>query len=411
MRGDEVIEKGVILVRDGRIEKVGRSDQMNIPAGAKVFELQGKTIVPGFIDMHAHFTELPELLVGNHWEALIALALGTTTVRDPSNGGDHGFAYTELLDAGEMTGPRMFGGTGLLNLSSRSIGSLDDAIGIAERYRRLGGTFLKIHSGFDREQRRWIIEAARRSGLNVVAHVPVKNYGMGRLDLSTLWDGVTTSEHAFSDQSDLFGDVVNFVATAKTGIVVAPLRAGYNAWGWSRVKDDARVRRFYRGRESGPSQFDASTDESDALPMMLPEAEATARLTVKIARAGGNVIVGSHGDFDGVDMHWEMWGHAHSGMTNHEVLRASTIAGARALGVEVDLGSLEAGKIADLLILEKNPLDDIRNTMSIEMVMKSGVLYESSTLDQIWPESRSLPEWQMKNDELGAGAGASRTTH
>ncbi len=77
--------------------------------------------------------------------------------------------------------------------------------------------------------------------------------------------------------------------------------------------------------------------------------------------------------------------------TKFEVLRAATLHGAEAIGYAQDLGSIEVGKLADLIILTENPLDDIRNTNSIKYVMKNGELFEGDTLDQIWPQQKSLP--------------------
>jgi hypothetical protein len=111
----------------------------------------------------------------------------------------------------------------------------------------------------------------------------------------------------------------------------------------------------------------------------------------RIAAKGGQVAIGSHGEVPGLGFHYELWLHALGGMPNHEILRSATIVGATAIGHKNDFGSLEPGKLADLQILDKNPLADIRNTASIHYVMKNGRLYQADDLAQVWPEHKVLP--------------------
>ncbi len=106
--------------------------------------------------------------------------------------------------------------------------------------------------------------------------------------------------------------------------------------------------------------------------------------------AGGSVQLGAHGQLQGLGAHWELWMLAQGGMTPHEALRAATLAGAEYIGHGRDLGSIEPGKLADLLVLDANPLEEIRNTERIAMVMKNGFLYDAD-LNEIWPESRPAP--------------------
>ncbi len=104
-----------------------------------------------------------------------------------------------------------------------------------------------------------------------------------------------------------------------------------------------------------------------------------------LVEAGGIAGVGSHGQLQGLGYHWELWSMASGGIKNHDMLKVSTILGAYAIGLDKELGSIEKGKLADLVILNKDPLKKIRNTNSVDMVMKNGRLYSGDNLDQIYP--------------------------
>jgi hypothetical protein len=102
---------------------------------------------------------------------------------------------------------------------------------------------------------------------------------------------------------------------------------------------------------------------------------------------GGGGAIGSHGQAHGIGSHWEIWMVA-SAMGAHGALRVATLEGARFLGAQDDIGSLEVGKLADLLVLNSNPLEDIRRTTDIRWVMQGGIVRDGMTLDEVWPTPR-----------------------
>ncbi|HSM36326.1 MAG TPA: amidohydrolase family protein, partial [Longimicrobiales bacterium] len=130
-----------------------------------------------------------------------------------------------------------------------------------------------------------------------------------------------------------------------------------------------------------------------------------------IVDAGGKVGVGSHGQLQGLGYHWELWAVASGGLSEHEALQTATIFGAEAIGLDGDIGTVSAGKLADLVVLEANPLEDIRNTNTVRYVMKNGRLYDGDTLDEVWPRqiTRERGTWVLEEPNTAAGIDAAVT--
>jgi imidazolonepropionase-like amidohydrolase len=125
-----------------------------------------------------------------------------------------------------------------------------------------------------------------------------------------------------------------------------------------------------------------------------------------IRDAGGLVLLGAHGQLQGLGAHWELWMLAQGGLSPMQALAAGTIDGARYLGLDKDIGSLEAGKLADLVVLEKNPLADIRNSDSVRLVVVNGRVFDAATMNEIGnhPRTRGKFYWErevLRNSERG----------
>jgi Tol biopolymer transport system component len=392
MKGDQVIEHGTIVIADGRIKALGPKDNISIPNDAKMYNLSGETVTPGFIDLHLHVHLPASIIPQQYFTLLINLAYGITTARDPAADYDS-YGYGDLLSTGQMIGPRMntVGDAVRLNVEGiKRIDNIEEANNIVQKRAFLGSTYIKQYNLPTRLQREWLSEASSRAGLNMT------NEGAYYLmyDIAMIKDGSTGIEHS-PDWGDVYKDVIQFMALSGT-YFTPTLQTSYgedlakrynNYLYWTK---DTKFIHFTtdsnRVKDVLNSKPDDTTDRSRLYPALI---------YARIRQQGGHVVLGSHGDNEGIGVHNELWALQSGGLTNMQALQESTIEGARAMGIQDDVGSIEVGKIADLIILNKNPLDDIHNSREIRYVMKAGVLFEGDTLDEVWPESKKCPVWQM----------------
>lgn len=389
MKGDEVIEDSDIVVTDNRIVAVGKRGAVQIPAGAKIQDVKGNTIIPGMIDTHAHWGEVRRgILETDNWSFLANLAYGVTAGLDVQTGTNDAFAYQDMIDAGISIGLRNYS-TGPGVFSNNAFTSEDEVKGVLKKYRDYyRTTHIKSYIVGNRRQRQWMVMACKELGM-----MPTTEGGLDqKLNLTHILDGFKGNEHALP-LFPLYKDTTRLVA--ESGLFYTPTLLVIYGGPWSEnfyyenteVHDDAKLNRF-----TPHSIVDAKTRRR---PQWFRKDEyifpQTAKAAAGIVRAGGRVGVGAHGQLQGLGYHWELWSLQSGGMTNLEALRAATLHGAEALALAQDLGSLEPGKLADLVILFKDPLTDIHNTNTIRFVMKNGELFEGDTLNQLWPVQKPLP--------------------
>jgi len=377
-----VIENGVIVVEGNRIVAVGAVDDIDIPADATRVDVSGKTIIPGLIDAHAHGSQGVGMIPEQNWMAYATLAFGVTTIHDPSNDATEVFAAAEMQRTGTILAPRIYS-TGNIVYGARStslaeIESLDDAREHVRRLKAQGAISIKNYNQPRREQRQQVTTAAREEGMLVVS----EGGSLFHMDLSMVADGNSAIEHNLP-QSTLYDDVLQF-------------------WGQTNVAYTPTLGVTYGGM-SGETYWYQESDVwkhpilSNFVPPHILQPRSVRRITApegdfyhavsaatakSLAEQGVMVSIGAHGQREGLASHWEMWSFARGGMSPIEVLHTATTAPAKALGFSDDLGSLETGKLADLVVLDANVVEDIYQSDKVDMVMLNGRLYDAGTLNE-----------------------------
>lgn len=389
MKGAEVIERGDILIKNNRIQAVGKSGSVKAPKGTQVINLRGKTIVPGFIDTHAHMWPNWGIHKNQIWIYAANLAYGVTTTRDPQTATTDVLTYGDMVDAGQMLGPRIYSTGPGVGFWAYNIKSLAHAKKVLKQYSDYYNTkTIKMYMAGNRQHRQWIIEAAKEQGL-----MPTTEGALDfKLNMTQVLDGYPGHEHAFPIYP-IYGDVIQLMKETQTAYTPTMLVAYGGPWAENYfyatedVQGNSKLNHF-----TPKAELDQKSRRRPG--WFLPEEHIFSRhaeFVKDLVDAGGIAGVGSHGQLQGLGYHWELWAMQAGGLTPHEALQVATIHGAKAIGLQKDLGSLEAGKLADLIILDENPLTNIRHTDAIYQVMKNGRLYEGSSLDEVYPRQQKAP--------------------
>lgn len=386
-----VLEGATVLVEGNRIAAVGAD--VEVPADARVFDLTGHTIMPGMIDAHAH--PGPAISIAHVIEQRLpgisaALAHGVTTLYELYGMEEKDPWVRDMIRSGRMDGPRlltvgapMFGLREFRPRTYRPVDSFADAVRHARYSREQGATALKDYVNFTRADRHQLVTAARQEGLNVLAETA----GNAPMNFTQVVDGVTGLEHSMG-LTPLFDDVIQLLRASRVGVtptllVVYNGPSGQAFFNQSRrVWEDPKLLRFEREERLRAFRRVTHFWEDD---LYAPEMAAEMK---KLFDAGVLVNAGGHGQMLGLDMHWELELFVQGGFTPMDALQVATRNGAVYHGLDHEIGSVEPGKRADLVVLSANPLDDIRNTTEIVWVLRDGVVFDGTDGARVHPEPK-----------------------
>ena len=392
MNGNEVIPNATILVDRNRITYVGSGANIQIPGDTRRIDVTGKYIMPGLVDAHAHIgVGSSGISPRTNYGFLATLAFGTTTMHDPSTSTENFFSTAETARATGMIAPRLFSTGTILYGAEGNIKaittSFDDALAHLRRMKAVGAFSVKSYNQPRRDARQQIVEAARQLQMEVVPE------GGSTFSVNTTMflDGHTTLEHNIP-VAPLYEDMLKLISSSRTAytptlIVLYGGMSGENYWYQnSNVWENEKLQ-YYNPRGQIDARSRRRTMASNDDYFFVDVARAAKALSDR----GTIVTAGAHGQIDGIGQHWETWMMQMGGMTNHEALRTATLNGARALGLDKEIGSLENGKLADLIVLDANPLTEIRNTNTIRYVMINGRIYDASNMAQIGNHAAPAP--------------------
>ncbi|MGI2102483.1 amidohydrolase family protein [Shewanella oncorhynchi] len=384
MENDQVIDNGVVIVKDNHIVAVGDAN-VAIPKDAQIIDIKGKSIMPGLFDAHAHGPQADdEIVPQQNWALYSGLSLGVTTIHDPSNDTTEIFAASEQQKAGNIVGPRIFS-TGTILYGANAPGytshidSLDDAKFHLERLKKVGAFSVKSYNQPRRNQRQQVIAAARELEMMVVP----EGGSLLQHNLSMVADGHTTIEHSLPVGS-IYNDIKQFWSQTQVGytptlVVAYGGISGENYW-----YDKTDVWAHSRLSMYVPA------DILQARSMRRPHAPEShynhfnvAKVANELNKLGVHPNIGAHGQREGLAAHWEMWMFAQGGMSNMEVLKTATINPATTFGMEQQLGSIKEGKLADLIVIDGDPLADIRVTDRVTHTMVNGKLFDAETMNEL----------------------------
>jgi len=381
----EVLKDAVVLIKDNRIAQVGSRSEVTLPKGTQVIDVTGKTVIPGLIDTHAHGAHARnELSPQQNWIMYSNLSFGVTTIHDPSNDTTEIFSSSEMQRAGLRVAPRIYS-TGTILYGAEAfaykavIDNYDDALFHMRRLKQTGAISVKSYNQPGRNQRQMILAAARELGMMVVP----EGGGKFQQNISMLVDGHTGLEHSLPIARG-YDDLTSLWSATKFGYTPTFVVSYGGLMGEEYWYDRTQVWKNERLMRYTPHFLvDRRSIRRPTAPDNQYNHVIVAEYAKELRNKGVSVHIGAHGQREGLAAHWELWSMHQGGFTPWEALRGGTIDGARHLGMDKDLGSIEPGKLADLVVIDGDVLSDMRRSEYVEYTVLNGRVYQAKDMNEV----------------------------
>jgi len=395
--GAPPIADSAVVLEKGRIISVGPRSTVKIPENATVLDEHGKTLLPGLWDMHAHFEQV-------EWGP-IYLAAGVTTVRDVGNELEFIRAVRDAIADGRGLGPRLLmagvvDGSGKLAIGVQRVDTPEQARQWVDRYHDAGFQQIKIYSSTRLEEVKAVADEAHRLGMTVTGHVPeglnayqVIEAGQDQINhiqyIADIMHAPLPADASRDERRKAAAGVDLNSPEAQKALaflkqhhtVVDPTMALFEFFTATTVKPPAsfepgatRVAPELAEQLTGVEPPSARSEQIEKM------FEKYLAIVGALHHAGVPIVAGTDQAVPGFSLHREIELYVQAGFTPMEAIQAATLVPARVMGVAKDVGTVEAGKRADLIVLNGNPLEDIHNTRNVEYVITNGVMYNCAEL-------------------------------
>ena len=383
--GKPAVENAVVVLKDGKIAAAGPASTTPVPEGAQVVDAHGKSVVPGLWEMHAHFEQV-------EWGP-IYLASGVTTARDVGNEREFIVAARDAIAAGRGIGPRLVmagvvDGTGPLSLGIIRVDTPEQAREQVQKYKAEGFQQIKIYSSVKPEILKVVTAEAHRLGMTVTGHIPV-----GMNAIQGIEDGMDQINHVYY--------LMQVMTDAKTGTVSADSPQAKKVikllLEHHTVVDptlalleiithstDKPISAFEPGILKVAPELREALETMGTPPQNSEKSAASFRLLLETVRllhkAGVPIVAGTDQSVPGFSLDREIELYVQAGFTPMEAIQAATLVPAKAMGMERESGTIEAGKRADVILVDGNPLENISDIRKVSTVFAGGRMYQPAAL-------------------------------
>ncbi len=388
VEGGENIPNATIIIEDGLIKQTGKTGSVKIPAGTTIIHAEGKTILPGLWDMHAHFEQA-------EWGPAY-LAAGVTTVRDCGNEFGYINAIKAAIDAHKGVGPfilkaGIIDGPGPIGLGIVRAATPEEAVKAVNMYKDNGFVQIKIYSSVRPPVVKAICDEAHRLGLSVTGHIP--NFMTTKAGIDSGMDQVNHMQYILAslkknaDRSVMLNDSANlaFFDYLKNHNTVIDPTVGVFEMIFRSLKDNIldMEPNYYKLPVPLQSLFSNMGMESADAEKQKPFMRSMLQLVKVLYDKGIPVVAGTDMGFPGYSLARELELYVQGGLTPMEAIKTATIIPAKVMKMGNISGSIKPGKQANLVILNNNPLESIRNVRNVWMVIKEGQQYDPEMLHKM----------------------------